>query len=850
MALNKNIFFPTNPAHTTDALWQIISNENVPLRDILIFLPSRRAVRTVEQMLVKKYGHAVILPHMVALGAGVDEAEEYEPATDNTISNTERVVILSKLLAADKSIGSVSAALPVAHDLIRMTDYLENEGIDIASVDWDTLVDEHFAEHFKNKARILKILSENMAEITGGRITTTAARNADIRAWIPFLQNNPNKYKLIIVCGSTASVPATADLMAAVAAMPNGKIILSGKIAGRVTDFELPTNPYYSEYRFLTRIGYDISNIVPIDVGPSTTIDFMNAAFGNDPTRPENPDAVSHCHLVECDRESVEALAAVEIAARATGENKSVLIITPDAAGNQRIASACAARNIAADFSGGHAATMHIVGRAILNKFDEWIEKRSREFDDLYTASNYDLFEMLVRIVDANHDIWMPAFNPTDEDAVSIWVAIREISNALKNNGIILTVSDARAFVADALSGVVVRPTPPANTHVCVLGTIESRMQTADVIILTGLNDGMFPARGYENAWLPRVVAEKIGLPSPDRKVSLMSLDFMNLSCGTDVYWLRSTISGGAQTPESRFISRVIARGGNFDSDFGKNLVSAIHARNDVELRPLDYSAPTPPADWSDVYVTELELLIHNPYAFYARHILRLSPIDDYWTGVDARDFGDLVHKVMEHAKPGDTAETLVARLDALADTALKSNGILFQFWHKRFVEMAPTLVNELNTRPSAISETRGSIKIPVGNNGAIRTVRARADRIADGVVIDIKTGAAPSKKQLLSGTMPQLPLEALMLQSGGFNIKTTARSKTPTMVFLQLQNNNVKSVEYDIDTTQLMIDAALEKTKDLFNIYTAGRAPYEYHETSDIKYKSFDDLARTNDDL
>lgn len=40
------------------------------------------------------------------------------------------------------------------------------------------------------------------------------------------------------------------------------------------------------------------------------------------------------------------------------------------------------------------------------------------------------------------------------------------------------------------------------------MGTIESRMQTADVIILTGLNEGMFPGLGYENAWLPRDIAK------------------------------------------------------------------------------------------------------------------------------------------------------------------------------------------------------------------------------------------------------------------------------------------------------------------------------------------------------
>ena len=242
MTLNKNIFFPTNPAHTADALWKIIDASGVALNDILIFLPSRRAVRSVEQMLVNKYGHAIILPHMVALGEGVDEATEYEPSQPDTVSNTERIVILAKLLAEDASINNIATALPIARDLVRMTDYLENEGVDVTTIDWSKLVDERFAEHFQNKAKILNILSANMPAITGGRPTTTAKRNADIRAWVPFLQSSSNKYKLVIVCGSTASVPATADLMAAVAELPFGKIILSGKISGRESDFQLPTN--------------------------------------------------------------------------------------------------------------------------------------------------------------------------------------------------------------------------------------------------------------------------------------------------------------------------------------------------------------------------------------------------------------------------------------------------------------------------------------------------------------------------------------------------------------------------------------------------------------------------------
>jgi RecB family exonuclease len=632
--------------------------------------------------------------------------------------------------------------------------------------------------------------------------------------------------------------------MTAVARAPFGRIILSGKISGRYDDFKLPTNPYHSEYMFLSRLGYDINDIVTIDVGKSDTIDFMNYAFGNNPQKTIQQTDISHCHIIECEREWVEAVAVAEIVSNAITQKKSVLIITPDAAGNQRIASELSARGICADFSAGRPATMHEIGRAILNTFDDWIENHSTLFDELYKSNDKDLFKTILYMVESGEIKWDPEFNPIDDDAISIWVAIRDLSNALLDNGIELSLSDVRAFIADTLSSVTIRPTPSDNPDVCVLGTIESRMQTADVVILTGLNDGMFPARGYENAWLPRTISDQIGLPSPDHKVSLMALDFMNLSCGNEVYWLRSKISGGVQTIESRFLSRVSARNGNFDTTIQDKILSCVYAHDNVPARPLNYDAPTPPSDWSDIYVTDLELLIHNPYSFYVRHILRLKQIDDYWIGPDARKFGNLVHDVIEHAKPGDTPETLIARMDDSAKKIPALSGVLFRFWHKRFTEIAPFISNELMAHPYAHAEISGFVKIKN------RTIRARADRICDGIVMDIKTGAAPTKAQLMDGTMPQLPLEAYMLQSGGFEIPITDRSKNPTMMFLQLRNNNVTRIEYDAATTATMIRAAVNKTTDIIEMFSIGRAPYENRPNSDPKYKQFDDLARTRDDF
>ena len=833
MALNKNIFYATNPARVSDALWRVMCDAGVDVADMLIFLPSRRAVRTVEKMIAQKSGGVAILPTLVALGEGADEDDAQIDAPD-VISNVERVVVLAKLLAADANVGNLITALPIAQDLVRMQDYMENEGVDAADVDWGALVDEKYATHFQAKAKILGILSKFMPMYAAGRVTSTAARNRDIRAWKKVLDN----YKLVIVCASTASVPATADLMEQIANLTHGRIILSGKIDGRMADFELNTNPYNSEYKFLSRLGMVASDVIPIDVGDSA-IDFMNWAFGNDcGVRNINKD-LSHCNLIEVPREAVEAEVVAQIAQKSVAEKKSVLVITPDAAGNQRIANALGARGIVADFSGGVSGAMTNVGRAILNLLDSWIENGDESFDAIYKDMECNLFNAIAKIIETNMSTFAPQFEIDDAVSVQIWTAIKDVSDALNVAGVQLDLQTARAFVADAISGVSVRGAMNDVADVVVLGTIESRMQTADVVILTGLNEGMFPARGYENAWLPRRVAEEIGLPSPDRKVSLQSLDFMNLSCGGTVYWLRSTQSGGVQTTESRFLSRVIARGGIFNNK--TDILEEVLARDKVARHSLDYSVPTPPNDWSDVYVTELELLIHNPYAFYVRHILKLRVLDDYWVGPDARDFGNLVHDVVEHAtdlRP----DALVAQMDMRALEKLGRGSVLFHFWHKRFVEIAPVIANELSSVPRAWAEIGGAVKI------AGRNVRARADRIWDGGVLDIKTGAAPTKSQLAQGNMPQLPLEAYILQSGGFPIQTTQNSRTPIMRFLQLRNNDARVIEYDADTTREMMRAAVDKVTELFNVYSAGGAGYEYRETGDSKYKQYDDLSRVRD--
>jgi len=181
--------------------------------------------------------------------------------------------------------------------------------------------------------------------------------------------------------------------------------------------------------------------------------------------------------------------------------------------------------------------------------------------------------------------------------------------------------------------------------------------------------------------------------------------------------------------------------------------------------------------------------------------------------------------------------------MDTRAKQALPDNSILFYFWHKRFCEIAPFVENFFKDKPIEYKEVLGAVNI------AGRNVRARADIIWDGVVMDIKTGSAPTKKQLTEGTMPQLPLEAFMMQNGGFPLKMKDVSMTPIIQFLQLKNGNPDLIEYRDEIAQSMIDNSVQKVRELFGQYSTDKvASYEYREATGPKYHEFDDLARVND--
>ncbi|MDQ2861809.1 MAG: PD-(D/E)XK nuclease family protein, partial [Pseudomonadota bacterium] len=178
--------------------------------------------------------------------------------------------------------------------------------------------------------------------------------------------------------------------------------------------------------------------------------------------------------------------------------------------------------------------------------------------------------------------------------------------------------------------------------------------------------------------------------------------------------------------------------------------------------------------------VTGVERWVRDPYAIYARDVLRLKPLDAPDAPVEAMARGSAIHAAFERfarEHPDALPDDAEARFAALVIEELAKAGMpepRMAREHALAANVAPWVVEfERRRRPGArlTVEARGEHLFDAPGGSFILT--ARADRIetrgefAD--ILDFKTGAAPSAKQIRAGFSPQLTLTGAILARGGF---------------------------------------------------------------------------------
>lgn len=433
-----------------------------------------------------------------------------------------------------------------------------------------------------------------------------------------------------------------------------------------------------------------------------------------------------------------------------------------------------------------------------------------------------------------------------------------------------LSAADYPDFYRSLIAGETVRSATPAHPRLSIWGPLEARLQRPDVVIVGALNEGTWPEATETGPWLNRPMRGELELPQPEERIGYAAHDFAQLLDSPTVYLTRAEKVDGAPTVASRWLLRLKAL---LD---GMGLSDALapdrpwlgwaRARDAApKSPPLRAPSPCPAVALRPrrMSVSAIERWIANPYAVFASQILGLESLPPLGAEPGPALRGAIVHEALgrfAQAYPENLPGDVFGELIAIARKILveyTGSPRVAAFWVPRlerfagwFGETEPARRNDVIR---VLAEISGS-HVLSGPAGPF-TLTARADRIdvsRNGLVItDYKTGGQSQVSSLarraVTGSAPQLPLEAVIALNGGF--EQLAAARIAGLRYISANGGEPPGIEIPIKVDDLA--ALAEETRrglerliaafdDPSTPYRAVRRPaYDY------RYDEFKHLAR-----
>lgn len=335
---------------------------------------------------------------------------------------------------------------------------------------------------------------------------------------------------------------------------------------------------------------------------------------------------------------------------------------------------------------------------------------------------------------------------------------------------------DAPGLLSAFFQETAVRPAFGRHPRLSVYGLLEARLQRADLTILGGLNEGVWPSLSQPDPWLAPAARAQLGLPGLERRIGLAAHDFVQAMGAKQVIATRARRDATAPTVASRFWLRLEALGGErVTRDRALLDIARALDASDGPPRYARQPAPRPRPDLRPraLSVTQAEKLKADPYSFYAETMLGLRRLQGLDEDPTAAEKGTFLHAVLERwikERPDDPEHLVKIARHMLGEW--DHHPLMKALWAPRAlraVEWAAGAMAEWTAegwRP-AMAEARGEAVL---RNGIKLTGKAdRIDVAAEGslAIIDYKTGMPPSHAQLEGGYTLQLGLLGWLAQNG-----------------------------------------------------------------------------------
>lgn len=860
--------------------------------------------------------------------------------------------LIALLLASRPDLGQGQSIPALAQSLTELMVEMQTEGCGpdaLARID----PGDH-ARHWQNALEFLRIAAD--FHLSGPALDRPARQRAAAEALAADWAAGRNLPKApVIVAGSTGSHGATRAFMQAVAALPNGAVVLPGY------DFDMPDVVWdtlttdtgdHPQSRYAPFRSGGVRRWIDLPAPAPARNALVSLALRPAPVTdqwiadgPELGDllpATQNITLVEADQPGQEAEAIAALIRDAVERDQPITLIAADRGLTRRVTAALDRWRILPDDSAGQPLPLSAPGRflrhlaalpgqpltidtllvllkhpltatgsqvlprneALRQTRELELELRRngpafpdpqamRDWGSKGDAVRKTFADWLAALVEAHiapvaadraprpiadREGWLRglavalAAGPGGDVAVSeLWrddgggqaLAVLDHLARHADAGPPLLAADFADLLHGELQAHALRGAPGAHPLVRFRGPREARTAAHGTVILAGLNEGGWPAAADPDPWLSRPMRVQAGLTLPERLIGLAAHDFQQGIGAERVILTRAHRDAEAETIPSRWLNRMTNLLAGLPDQNGPQALAAMRERGQHWLgmaavladpgeavaaaaRP----APIPPLPpFHELPVTDVATLIRDPYAIYARRVLRLRALNPLRPEPGAALRGQALHRIVELLlKTRPDAETPVGevrdRLLRIAAEVLAKDvpwPSVRAFWMARISRIADRIaadeVRRLAAGSPQVIEKGGAVALP-GMDFRLIAKPDRIDLLHDGraQVYDYKSGAPPTQSQMETFDK-QLPLAAAMVERGAFDALGPA--DVAGIAYIQLggagetQDRNLPDAGETWDRFVLMIAGYLSGAHG----FTALRAPRASDETGDYAH-------------
>ena len=374
--------------------------------------------------------------------------------------------------------------------------------------------------------------------------------------------------------------------------------------------------------------------------------------------------------------------------------------------------------------------------------------------------------------------------------ATSAGATLNELLDGIGDSSLVLRGADYPEFLRALMADVALSPASGRDPRIAIWGTLEARLQSVDLMVLGGLDEGVWPADTRTDPFLSRAMRSEVGLPPPERRLGQAAHDFVQGAMAPRVIISRAEKRGGTPSVESRWLQRL-------EAVAGEKMMEAARARGAAyvalaraidrpagEIQPAARPQPRPPVAVRPrrLSITEIETLIRDPYAIYARRILKLEALEALGVAPDAALRGSIIHQAL-----ASFTKEWAGAYDGIAEARLMTIGTeclkeiddfpeVKAVWAIRLAAIARWFVAWEAARNASVirrhPEIDGRLELTAPEGPFVLAGRAdRVDEMADGTlaIYDFKSGTPQTERTVFAGLTPQMTLEAAVAHAGGF---------------------------------------------------------------------------------